>query len=178
MNQYIALLRGINVGGYRKIRMEDLREMFTAMGFEKVKTYIQSGNVVFVASGKDRAELSHEVKNQIKDTFGHEVPVIIRTPPEMEKALVQFPFEEKEGWKGYISFLADRPTEEQRKELESLSSGIEKFIIARGEVFSIVDKKTKEKPQFSNSFVEKKLKIQTTTRNLRTVRKILELTRD
>lgn len=174
MTTYIALLRAINVGGYRKIKMESLREMFEAMGFENVSTYIQSGNVVFEGEG-DPSDISKHIERQIKETFGHEVPTIIRSPQQVQEALKGFPFEEGNGWKGYITFLMEEAGKEQAKELESLSSGIEKFKVAGSEIHVLVDKETDEKPLFSNSFVEKRLDTYATSRNLRTVRKILDL---
>lgn len=150
--------------------------MFAGLGFESVSTYIQSGNVIFDADEKaEPSFLSTKIKVRIEETFGYDVPVIIRAPSDLENALSSFPFTEKAGWKGYISFLAHKPLEEQAAELESLSSNVEQFEIRASELFTLVDKKTDEKPQFSNSFVEKKLGVPATTRNLRTVNKILEL---
>lgn len=175
MNRYIALLRGINVGGYRKIRMEGLKEMFRGMGFENVTTYIQSGNVIFESNLKDCQKLSGAIKEQIEISFGHNVSVIIRTSEEVEKILARFPFEEKNEWKGYISFLSGMATEDQKRDLKSKSSDIEKFIPGDQEVYSFVNKGASQKLLFSNSFVEKELAMEATTRNLRTVTKILEV---
>ncbi len=176
MKRYIAFLRAINVGGYRKIKMEALREMFASMGYENVKTYIQSGNVVFDGEGEP-SDISERIEQQILETFGHEVPAIIRSPQEMNEALQSFPFEEGDGWKGYITFLMEEAGNEQARELESLSSGIEKFKISGRELHVLVDKETEKKNLFSNNFVEKKLDTYATSRNLRTVRKILDLAR-
>lgn len=176
MDTYIAFLRGINVGGYRPLKMTDLRQMFAKLGFNNVSTYIQSGNVVFdTAEDADPDFLSTKIKVQIAETFGYDVPVIIRTPYDLKDSLASFPFDDKDGWKGYISFLANKPMDEQAKELESLSSDIEKFVVRGAELFGFVDKQTDEKPQFSNSFVENKLGVPATTRNLRTVNKILAM---
>lgn len=175
MNRYIALLRAINVGGYRKIKMDDLREMFSSMGFNNPETYIASGNVVFEAPEEVHERLAGRIKKQIDDTFGHDVPVVIRTAGEMEAVLDRVPFESKEGWRLYITFLPSAPSSDISVELESLSSGIEKFRVLKREVFSFVNKKTSKKPNFSNNFIEKHFDMQGTTRNLRTVRKIQEL---
>ena len=176
MARYIAFLRGINVGGHRPLKMEELREMFAGLGFNNVSTYIQSGNVIFDADGEAEPNfLSTKIKIQIEETFGYDVPVVLRTTSDLENSLSTFPFEDREGWKGYISFLAHEPMEEQAAELESLSSDIEQFEIRGPELYSLVDKQTNKKPNFSNSFVEKKLGVPTTTRNLRTIDKILEL---
>lgn len=178
METYIALLRGINVGGHRKIKMDDLKERFRDLGFKNVTTYIQSGNVIFDASESKRTALSRVIMQKIEDTFGHDVPVIIRSPAELEHTLREFPFEEQEGWMGYICFLSGEPNPEQAKRLESMSSEIEKFAVKNIAVCVFVDKVTQEKPLFSNNFIEKELGIHATSRNLRTVRKILELAQD
>lgn len=175
MEKYIALLRGINVGGHRKIRMNDLKEMFRGMGFKNVATYIQSGNVVFDSLVRDHEDLREDIKKEIEKSFGHDVPVIIRTPAEMERVLAHFPFEEKGKWKGYISFLSEKPTQEQKRDLESQSSDVEKFILGNQEIYIFIDKGADEKPLFSNSYVEKELGMDVTTRNLRSVNKILQL---
>lgn len=175
MKKYIALLRGINVGGHRKIKMDDLKAMFRSMGFENVATYIQSGNVVFEASQEEPDDLSSRISMQIDTTFGHDVPVLIRTPDELDAIMKALPFKQKEGWKGYISFLSGEPSSELKQKLESESSGIEKFRFRERELYSFIDKQTEEKPLFSNGFVEKKLTVIATSRNLRTVQNILDL---
>jgi uncharacterized protein (DUF1697 family) len=84
---YIALLRGINVGGHRPLKMEELRQMFVMLGFENVSTYIQSGNVVFDAADQDESQLATKIKNQIADTFEYDVPMIICTVEQLQKTL-------------------------------------------------------------------------------------------
>jgi len=176
MKTYIALLRGINVGGHRPLKMEKLRQMFTMMGFENVSTHIQSGNVVFDAFPEDQQELANQIKYQIDATFGYDVPVIIRTTDDLKRIFTEFPFEGKEGWKGYISFLSNQPSRDQKKELQAQSSEIEKFSVHEKSVYSFVNKKAEEKPIFSNGFVEKQLGMSVTTRNLCTTQKIVALT--
>lgn len=171
----IALLRGINVGGHRKLKMEELKAMFRSMGFEEVTTYIQSGNIIFSTELGNTEKLGGLIKDKIQDTFGYEVPVIIRQSSRLQQVLDQYPFHETGGWKGYISFLAARPSDTLIEDLESLSSDIEKFSVGGKELYSLVDKKATEKPLFSNAFVEKKLQTEATTRNLRTIRKLLDL---
>lgn len=175
MKTYIALLRGINVGGHRPLKMDDLRQMFTMMGFEQVSTYIQSGNVVFDASPQDENQLATRIKSQIKDTFDYDVPVIICTATDLKTMLAQFPFEEKEGWKGYITFLSEEPSQELQDELEAQSSSMEKFEVENGVVYVHVDKQSDEKPKFSSNFIQKQLNMPATNRNLRTAHKLLEL---
>jgi uncharacterized protein (DUF1697 family) len=155
--------------------MDDLKQLLVSAGLDNISTYIQSGNVIFDTGINDRAQLSRLISKQIIDTYGYDVPVIIRNPDEIRSALDRFPFQEKEGWKGYISFLSKAPDSERREQWVSSSSEIEKLAADGNHLFSLVDKQAKEKPQFSNSFVEKMMGGPATTRNLRTVRKILDM---
>lgn len=175
MTRYIALLRAINVGGYRKIKMEDLREMFASMRFQNTATYIQSGNVVFDAPESEGEQLAGRIEKQIDETFGHDVPVLVRTVEEMRAILDRNPFDDKDGWMLYVTFLYDRPPGDKIRELEEQSGEIEKFRIEEREVYSFVDKQTDKKPNFTNGFIEKHFGMHATSRNLRTVNKILEL---
>src|SRR3954453_19881462 len=91
MTIYIALLRGINVGKHHRIKMADLKSLLETMGLTKVKTYIQSGNVLFEA--KDEAEqLSQRLEDEISKTFGFPVPVILRTAEEYEQIIRDCPY--------------------------------------------------------------------------------------
>jgi uncharacterized protein (DUF1697 family) len=83
--KYIALLRGINIGGNKKNKMADLRDLLTANGFENVKTYIQSGNVAFENSTETVADLTTKMMRLIQEKYGFEVKVIIKTAIEIEK---------------------------------------------------------------------------------------------
>ena len=89
--QYIALLRGINVGGHT-VRMEDLRRLFEELGLKNVRTYIQSGNVFFSASDADAAALTRKIERQLAQSLGFEVAVFLRTIPEFESILAGDPF--------------------------------------------------------------------------------------
>ncbi len=156
--------------------MEDLRQMFLLLGFKKVETYIQSGNVLFdVSDSHQTDQLGHLIQEQIKESFGYEVPVIIRSFSTLKKIRADFPFDIKEDWKGYITFLAQKPDDESKDQLESQSNDVETFKVVGSEVYSIINKKADRKPQFSNRFMEKQLSVAGTNRNLRTISKVLNL---
>src|SRR4051794_17331421 len=91
MTIYIALLRGINVGKNNRIKMADLKILLETLGLEKVKTYIQSGNVLFEASD-DAARLSQLLEEEISKTFGFPVPVILRTAEEYGQIIRDCPY--------------------------------------------------------------------------------------
>lgn len=180
MNRYIAFLRAINVGGYRKIKMDDLRNMFESMGCENVQTYIQSGNVVFDSDESDSTLLSQSIEKEIESEFGHDVPVMIRTPNDLKKLISENPFDSKnkDPFKLYVFFFLQAPPLEKQQKLKELSSDIEKFDFVDGDLFSLIDKSTDQKVNFSNSFVEKLFGIPGTNRNWKTVNKMLEMASD
>lgn len=177
MNRYIAFLRAINVGGYRKIKMQDLREMFENMGFGNVQTYIQSGNVLFDTDESDPTALTHSITKKIESEFGHEVPVMIRTPKHLNKLINKNPFHDKheDPFKLYVTFFLGSPSPEKQQDIRDLSSDIEKFDFVDGDLLSLIDKKTDQKVNFSNNYVEKVIGIPGTGRNWRTVNKMLKM---
>lgn len=175
MITYLALLRGINVGGYRPLKMEELREMFTLMGFNNVVTYIQSGNVKFDAENESDQVFARQLHQQIKETFEYDVPVFVREQSFVEEVHSGFPFEEREGWIGYVTFLEQEPSPKQIETLLKINSDVEQLHVKAREIYSHVDKKTSKKVVFSNSFIESKCKMSATTRNLRTLERILNM---
>src|SRR6476660_3277916 len=95
-NTYIALLRGINVSGHKKIKMPELKAMFENLGFTNVRTYIQSGNVVFESATAE--DLESKISTKIEVQFGFEVSVICRTSEEMEDVIKRNPYAEMVGF--------------------------------------------------------------------------------
>lgn len=91
--RYIALLRGINVGGHQ-VKMERLRELFAELGLANVRTYIQTGNVFFEAPDTDRAALTSAIEAQLLEALGYAVPTYLRTLPELERTLALDPFKD------------------------------------------------------------------------------------
>ena len=89
---YLALLRGINVGGKNKILMTDLSAMFVEAGCKNVRTFIQSGNVIFDSSAKVSAQVPGLMAEQIADSLGYKTPVVLRSPAELEDAVSSNPF--------------------------------------------------------------------------------------
>ncbi len=177
MKTYIAFLRAINVGGYRKIKMSDLRKILVSMGFQNVRTYIQSGNVVFDSDKSDPTLLSQSIQEKIESEFGHEVPVMIRTREQLITLIKNNPFDGKneDPFRLYITFFLEPPSPEKQKKLVDQSNDIEMFEFVNGDLFSLIDKITDQKVNFSNGFVEKIIGIPGTGRNWKTVNKMIEL---
>lgn len=178
MMTYISILRGINVGGHRKILMAELRKMYQDLGFSEVQTYIQSGNVIFKSDKFfERTELELLLENQIQKIFGHDVPVIIRTQEEWKKAASENPFlQNSEGEKEQLclTFLKKIPDSKLLQELENTDFTPDKIKMIEDHAYIYVEGKYHESP-LTNAFIEKKLNVKATTRNWKTVEKLLEL---
>jgi uncharacterized protein (DUF1697 family) len=178
METYISLLRGINVSGQKKIQMSALKALYEELEFEKVITYIQSGNVIFKASKNgSRQDLSKRIEGKIREKYGFDVPVIIRTLVEMKRTLSLNPFFNKKGLdteRLYVTFLVDTPKQADRKSIEEFDCSPDKFIIVGREVFLLCPHGY-GKSKISNNLFENKLKITATTRNWKTVNTLAEL---
>lgn len=177
MNKFAAFLRGINVGGHHIVKMEDLRRMFASMGFENVKTYIQSGNAIFETKEKNAVSIAEKIEQKLFKSLGFEVKVMLRTIPELEDVAAHNPFSETDDVKVYITFLAAEPDKEQKRAVESLGNELESFRIRNRELYSSLDRNVK-KSLFTNNFTEKHLKMPGTTRNPRTLAKMILLGAD
>jgi uncharacterized protein (DUF1697 family) len=179
MNRKIAILRGINVGGKRKILMADLKSMFEGMKLSNISTYIQSGNVIFDSAEKiNDLELSKKIETAIDKIFGFSVPVVIRTPKEIEQAISHNPFyrEGTEITNLHLTFLNEKPINENLQQAESYNAEPDKFVIKEKDIFIYCVGKY-HKSKLTNNFFEKKLKVSATTRNWKTVLKLLELSK-
>lgn len=93
MNQYVALLRGINVGGKNLIKMTELKACFEALGFKNVRTYIQSGNVLFSSDEADQARLTGQLEDALSKTFNYHSRVVLRSDEEMKAIVAHAPRE-------------------------------------------------------------------------------------
>src|SRR5215213_1734235 len=91
--KYVALLRGINVGGNTMVKMETLREVFASIGFENVRTYINSGNVAFETRKSSDAKLTEAISNAIEIEFGKKIAVIVRSADEIDDIIENNPFD-------------------------------------------------------------------------------------
>ena len=177
MKVYIALLRGINVGGHRKIRMAELKSMFEKLGFKDVVTYIQSGNVVLKSSEITTTLLESKIKKSISNTFGFDVPVFITGREELLDILERSPFKEQEDLEAnriYYALLKGVPGENEFANLDQNSYPNELFEIINRCVYLNCQKGV-GKAKLNNNIIEQKLKVEATTRNHRTLLKLIEL---
>ena len=171
MTTFISLLRGINVSGQKQIRMEDLRAVYEALGLEKVRSYVQSGNVLFNSFETDPARLARLIETQIERTFGFTTPVITRTVTDLEQVLANNPFlneRQAEPTSLYVTLLSALPSEGARNVINNPSKDGDEFFLAGREVY-VFCPNGYGRTKLNNTFFEKKLGITATTRNWKTV---------
>ncbi|GAA3617050.1 DUF1697 domain-containing protein [Flavivirga amylovorans] len=174
MQTYIALLRGINVSGQKKIPMAELRELLTNSGLKNVQTYIQSGNVIFKSSEQDIQKLELRIHEAIKAYFGFEVPILIKTPKSLQKVFDDCPFSEEKKTNSYFTLLYTIPDKDLVNEAAKLSYPNEEFVITKDCIYFYCSTGY-GKAKYSNNFFERKLKTTSTARNYKTMVKLLEL---
>jgi len=176
MITYIAFLRAINVGGQKLIKMEVLRRIFESLGLKNVRTYIQSGNIVFASTSTNSTALTRKIEQKLKEVTGHEVTVILRKFSEIEVLVKQNPFRKiKPGSDGvlFVVFLSAMPTTKPKLPLVSKPENLEVLTIKDGAAFVVSRRKKNGLFGYPNNFVEKQLGVSGTTRNWSTVNKIV-----
>lgn len=176
---YIAFLRGINVGGRNKIKMTDLKNMFEDLCCNNVKTYIQSGNVIFNYNISDTVKLADKIEQKVLETFGFNVITIIRTYEELQVIIDSNPFIKETGIepeKLYITFLKNS-LEPNPVILDVNKQGNERFYINSGEVY-LYCPYGYGGTKLNNATFEKKLKTAATTRNWKVVNDILKISKN
>jgi len=177
MNTYIAMFRGVNVSGQKKIAMDDLRGLCEALDLVNVRTYVQSGNVVFESEEQDASIIAKRIETQIQNAYGYIVPVIIRRPEELRRIIGSNPFlqerNEDPAWL-HVTFLYETPSEAKLKELRNPSDNGDEFSIGEKEIF-LYCPNGYGTSKLSNAFFERKLGMPTTTRNWRTVNALYQM---
>lgn len=173
MSTYVVLLRGINVGGNKRIKMGDLRNALTTAGIDDPRTILQSGNVV-VESNADMAALVDIVETTIQSTFGFQSTVIVRTADEIRDLLADHPFtaEQIEDPRfAHVGFCRDQPDRDGFEALQEAHEGPEEMRLVGRELF-VYYPEGSGRSKLTNSVIEKHLGTPTTSRNWNTVEKI------
>ena len=174
MSTYISMLRGINVGGQKKVGMKELKELYESLGFGRVRTYVQSGNVVFDYPYSDPSTLVSKVERGIEGRFGFKVPVVIRTRDELQRLITNTPFVGKDESKVHVTFLSAEPAAPAEDEIGRAKDGAEEFSISGRDVYLFCPNGYGV-TKLSNALFERKLKVSATTRNWRTVNALLSI---
>jgi uncharacterized protein (DUF1697 family) len=168
---YIALLRGINVGGHKLIKMQELKNVLTNMGLDKVKTYIQSGNVIF-HSERNAEQLEEQMEQEIRSAFGFSVIIILRTASEWEQIINNCPYPVNslsEGESVHISLLAKEPSKECINHLLDYKSEMEQCCIRGREIYLYLQQSIRHS---KISAQLQKVGVPGTSRNWKTIKKL------
>ncbi len=172
--KYIAFLRGINVGGHR-VKMDHLRELFEALEFANVSTFIASGNVIFDSPGTDAAALERQIEEHLHQSLGYEAHTFVRTPAELASIVACRPFAaeevEKPGHSLYVGLLRDVPSGEATRKLLSLRSKMDDFRVLGRELYWLCRGKVTDSV-VSWPVVAKTIAMPSTMRNLTTIQKL------
>ncbi|MGE7997546.1 DUF1697 domain-containing protein [Lysinibacillus sp. NPDC093190] len=180
MTIYIALLRGINVGGHNKIIMAELRSSLEQLGLQNVKTYIQSGNILF-ESEETEEHLQTKIHDKIKEEYGISSVVVIRTAEELQQIVSQSPFSDQEvseadnSCKGeclHVALLPSAPSEVNSNQFLSFTNERELSIINGRDVYLLFYDSIRNSKLGNNL---KKLEIPATVRNWKTLMKLSSL---
>jgi uncharacterized protein (DUF1697 family) len=173
----ISMLRGVNVGGHNKIKMDALRALYESLKLRDARTYVQSGNVIFRTEERDLLALTKRVRNGIERRFGFRPDVIIRTPSELRDVIARNPFARRRGIdpsKLLVTFLASDPGPEARDRMLRIKTDPEELRIDGRELY-IYFPNGMARPKLSWAVIEKTLKTSGTGRNWNTVTKLLEI---
>lgn len=180
MSVFISLLRGINVGGQKKITMEGLRALYTRLGFTAVQTYVQSGNVVFQADQEDGTKLAKQIEAQIREVYGFEVAVFIRLPEDFQRILGNNPFltgRQEDPTRLHVTFFYQPPTQAAWEKAIAPDGIPDEFKRGESEVYLFFPNGS-GKTKLSNDFFERKLGVRATTRNWNTVNALYGMAKD
>jgi uncharacterized protein (DUF1697 family) len=172
---WVALLRGVNLGARNKVPMAGLRSLMADIGAEDVKTYVQSGNVVF-RSALARGQLVRRIEGEISARFGVDADVVLCTKAELARVVAGNPFADGEAdpKRLHVTFLAAAPERGRVAELKGEQFEPDRFHVTRAAVY-LHTPDGYGRTKLSNAYFERKLGVRATTRNWRTVTTLAEL---
>jgi len=176
MTRYVALLRGVNVGGVR-LAMADLRRIVTDLGHDDAKTYLQSGNVAFGSSVRDAEKLAAGIERALADELAVTVPVLVRSGRELAAVAGGNPYADREDdpTRLLVTFLRTAPEKSSLDALTVPGNENVSFTVTGREVFLHYVDGGYGRSKFTNTYLEKKLGVVATTRNWRSVRTLAEM---
>lgn len=177
MTTHLALLRGINVSGHNMIKMEALKSILEAIGFQNVQTYIQSGNVFVDTEEENAAAVGFKIKQEIFKAFGHEVPVVVIGKSDLEACLKNNPFlkdKDLDIKKLYVAFVSKELQKENMNELKISQFKPDEASIDASRIY-IKYAVGAGKTRFDQKYIEKKLNVTATIRNWNTVTQLLKM---
>ncbi|MBP9719416.1 MAG: DUF1697 domain-containing protein [Candidatus Levybacteria bacterium] len=170
--KYVAFLRGINVGGKKTVNMAELKASLEKMGYNNVRTLLNSGNVLFETGERSEKKLTKDIEDILEKIFDWRIAVMIRSIDEIKNILAKNPFKKTDGFKCYISFLEKEPDTDLVKTYLALQDEENQFVIKDREIYVKI-RNTKDAKVYLA--LEKKLKLAATSRNVNTVEKLANL---
>ena len=173
MTSYVALLRGINVGGSNKVPMADLRAVVAKLGYVDVETYIQSGNVVFRSSSKEAA-LVGQLEDAIARSFSLQIPVVVRSKAQLAAVLAADPFPDAASNMAHVAFLSGTPSAKAVAALDPDRSPPDAFQVVGREVYLHYPNGS-GRSKLTGDYLERMLDVRATVRNRNTVTKLLAM---
>jgi uncharacterized protein (DUF1697 family) len=173
--RHIVLLRGINIGSRNRIAMPALREALEEAGFEDVRTYLQSGNVV-LESGAKPESVQRKVEQLIQQRFGLEIAVVVRTKAQLAAVAKRNPLQKvaTEPKRYQVTFLSKKLSAKAVRGLEEAAASDEQFVVAGREIYAW-HPKTIARSKLWTKLAGKGLGVTATSRNWTTVEALLEL---
>jgi uncharacterized protein (DUF1697 family) len=171
------MLRGVNVGGHKKIKMEALRALYESLGLRDARTYVQSGNVLFRTERRNLAALAERIEEAIEESFGFHSAVILRTVPELQGVIARNPFASRpalEPSKLLVTFLGSGPSQEARASVLRIKTDPEE-LRAEGCELYIYFPNGMGRSKLQLAGIEKMLKCSGTSRNWNSVTKLLAM---
>ena len=176
MQQYVAFLRGINVGGHR-VKMDRLRGLFEEMGFSNVSTFIASGNVIFSANSGDVVSMTATIEQSLAERLGYDVATFIRSPDELE-AIAAFGAadagtDEPATTSLYVVLLQAPASDDLRSTLSGLRSEMDEFRFSGREIYWLLQGNISESRLFGRVFEKAIQGVPSTTRNITTIRRLV-----
>ncbi|MBZ5618303.1 MAG: DUF1697 domain-containing protein [Acidobacteriia bacterium] len=176
LSTYVALLRGINVGGKNRLPMPDLAQMFVEAGCADVRTYIQSGNVIFKASEAHAGKLPVLIPRRISEDYGYKIPVVTRTAGQLQDTIQNNPFLKAGTPEAtlHVYFLASLPDPSSIAALDPDRSPPDRFCVRERDVYVQLPNGM-ARTKLTNAYFDSKLATISTARNWRTVLTLFEL---
>jgi uncharacterized protein (DUF1697 family) len=172
---YVALLRGINVGGHRPVKMTDLRTTLEKAGCTNVATYIQSGNVVFAHEEKSEATLLEVIEAAIAKQAGFDVDVVLRTRSELAKVVTNNPFKKATPEQLHVFFMAKKPARDALATFDAKAFEPEKFAIVGRDLYVLLPNGL-GKSKLVVTLARKSPVKEATARNWRTIQTLISMT--
>lgn len=176
MTAVISMFRGVNLGPHRRLKMDALRAVHKSLGLEDPRTYVQSGNVVFLTKERDLTALAARIEEKFEKKFGFQSDVLLRTAAEMKAIVARNPLSQAEFEPGklLVTFLRAKPTKPARDAVLAMKAGPEKLWLEGRELY-IYFRDGQGKSKLPTVAIGKMLQVTGTGRNWNTVTKLLAI---